>query len=71
MPNRTGFTNLFSDSAAAMKGDSSDTQLATLTTEKRVIQEVAKTMPFLPRRCRRGSEELAVMTCRLHLDPKP
>lgn len=45
-------------------------QSATLAIEKRVIQEVGKTMPFLPGCCHRGSEELTLMTCRLHLDSR-
>ena len=41
-------------------------QSATLAIEKRVIQEVAKTMPFLPRCCHTASEEHTLMTCHVH-----
>lgn len=56
-----------------MKVESPDMQpeihtVATLAIEKRVVQEVAKTMPFLPRCCHTASEELALMTYHLHLD---
>lgn len=51
-----------------MRDESPDMYSATLVIEKRVIQEAAKTMPFLPRCCDRASEELALMTCHLLLD---
>lgn len=52
--------------AQVPEGKAHRAQPATLAIEKRVKQEVAKTMPSLPRSCQRGSGRLTLMIRHLH-----